>query len=195
MFKASFLAILLSTLAYAAPLDSRQACADVTVVFARGTGEVRPIGSIVGPPFEDALQSRLGGRSLNFVGVDYAATVGGFLQGGDPEGARNMARDVTSVASSCPDTAIVMSGYSQGAQLVHLSASQISSSVQNRVNAVVVFGDPDNGDGFPGVLNGRSITFCANGDNICDGGVIVLPAHLSYGSNAGQAADFVVSRV
>lgn len=75
-----------------------------------------------------------------------------------------------------------MDAYSQGAQLVHLAAPQLSSAVQNRVNAVVVFGDPDNGDGFPGVLNGRSITFCAAGDNICDGGIIVLPAHLSYGN-------------
>ncbi|XP_006457779.1 hypothetical protein AGABI2DRAFT_190202 [Agaricus bisporus var. bisporus H97] len=195
MFKASFLAVVLSTLAYAAPLDSRQSCADVTVVFARGTNAERPIGTTVGPPFRDALQSQLGGRSLNFVGVDYAATIGGFLQGGDPEGARTMARDVTSFASSCPNTAIVMAGYSQGAQVTHLAANQISSSVQNRVNAVVVFGDPDNGDGFPGVLNGRSITFCADGDNICDGGIIVLPPHFSYGQNVGEAASFVVSHL
>ncbi len=44
---------------------------------------------------------------------------------------------------------------------MHLSAGQIPSTVQNRVAAVVVFGDPDNGQGFPGVLNGRSITFCS----------------------------------
>lgn len=63
---------------------------------------------------------------------------------------------------------------------MHLAAGQISSAVQNRVAAVVVFGDPDNGDGFPGVLNGRSITFCADGDNICDGGDIILPPHLRF---------------
>ncbi|KAF5357980.1 hypothetical protein D9756_001208 [Leucocoprinus leucothites] len=196
MFKAGLFTIVLSALSYAAPpMQSRQACADVTVVFARGTGETAPIGTIVGPPFEAALQRSIGGRSLNFIGVNYAATVGGFLQGGDPAGARTMAADVTSAANSCPDTEIVMSGYSQGAQLVHLAAGQISSAVQNRVAAVVVFGDPDNGDGFPGVLNGRSITFCADGDNICDGGDIILPPHLSYGANAGDAAAFVASHL
>jgi hypothetical protein len=46
----------------------------------------------------------------------------------------------------------------------------------------VVFGDPDDGDGFPGVLNDRSITFCAFGDDICAGGILVLPPHLSYGA-------------
>ncbi|KAJ3575934.1 hypothetical protein NP233_g755 [Leucocoprinus birnbaumii] len=196
MFKTSLFAAVLSAVAYAAPpMQSRQSCADVTVIFARGTGEVAPIGTIVGPPFQTALQSAIGGRSLSFVGVNYAATVGGFLEGGDPAGARTMAADVNSAASSCPNTEIVMSGYSQGAQLVHLAAGQISSSVQNRVAAVVVFGDPDNGDGFPGVLNGRSITFCANGDNICQGGDIILPPHLSYGANAGQAASFVASHL
>ncbi|KAF7778444.1 CAZyme family CE5 [Agaricus bisporus var. burnettii] len=195
MFKAGFLAVILSTLAYAAPFSSRQFCADVTVVFARGTNEVPPIGQFVGPPFAGALVAQLGGRSLNFVGVDYAAVVGGFLVGGDPQGARNMANDVTSFANACPDTAIVMSGYSQGAQLVHLSAKQISSSVQERVKAVVVFGDPDNGDGFPGVLNSRSITFCAIGDTICDGGIIVFPPHFTYGLNVGEAAAFVVSHL
>ena len=102
--------------------------------------------------------------------------------------------------------------FSQGAQLVHLAARQISSSVQNRVAAVVVFGDPDNGSGFPGVLNGRSITFCNVGDDICAGGDLILAPHLEYGAvslyqrlvrtvaddfpqNAGDAAKFVNSHL
>jgi len=44
-----------------------------------------------------------------------------------------------------------------------------------------VFGDPDDGSGFPGVLNNRSITFCHPLDNICSGGILILPAHLTYG--------------
>ncbi|KAF9446411.1 carbohydrate esterase family 5 protein [Macrolepiota fuliginosa MF-IS2] len=196
MFKTSLLAFILPALAYGTPLlESRQSCADVTVVFARGTGETAPIGTIVGPPFQTALRSAIGGKSLNFIGVDYPATVGGFLEGGDPNGARTMANDVTSFANSCPNTEIVMSGYSQGAQVTHLAANQLSSTVQNRVNAVVVFGDPDNGDGFPGVLNGRSITFCATGDDICLGGDIILAPHLSYGSDAPAAAAFVASHL
>lgn len=111
MFKASFLAFVLSTFAYATPLAPRQSCADVTVVFARGTTEVPLIGTVVGPPFAAALRAVIGGRSHNFVGVDYAANIPGFLVGGDPEGARTMANDVASFANACPNTAIVMSGY------------------------------------------------------------------------------------
>lgn len=72
--------------------------------------------------------------------------------------------------------------YSQGAQVTHLAAQRLTTAIQNRVSAAVVFGDPMDGDGFPGVINGRSITFCNSGDNICDGGFLILPAHLTYGN-------------
>lgn len=105
-------AILLAfaTLAAAAP-SPRASCADVTVIFARGTGETAPIGTVVGPPLESALTSALGSKTLNFVGVNYAASVAGFLEGGDPQGAATMASDITSSLSSCPDTDMVVSGY------------------------------------------------------------------------------------
>ena len=112
LFKASLLTAILSAFVYAAPsMKSRQACSDVTVIFARGTGETPPIGTIVGPPFELALQTTIGGKSLSFLGVVYAASIPGFLEGGDPAGASTMVADVTSAASLCPDTQIVMSGY------------------------------------------------------------------------------------
>lgn len=104
----ALLALVLSVVAVPTP---GQRCADVTVIFARGTNEESSIGSIVGPPFRLALQRVLGGKSLNFVGVDYPAVIIGYLEGGDPQGIINMANDVTSTASSCPNTKIVMSGY------------------------------------------------------------------------------------
>jgi len=64
---------------------------------------------------------------------------------------------------------------------VHLAADQISSSVQNRVAAVVTFGDPYYGSDLPGVLNDRAITFCHHFDTICNGGIVISPTHLTYG--------------
>ncbi|PPQ70034.1 hypothetical protein CVT24_003801 [Panaeolus cyanescens] len=111
-------------------LETRQSCPDVAVYFARGTTESGTLGTIVGPPFRTALTSALRGKSLQFNGVSYPATVGGYLAGGDVGGATTMANSVTSIAGSCPNTKIVISGY------------RLSSSVQNRVVAVVTFGDP-----------------------------------------------------
>ncbi|KAF8069329.1 cutinase [Lyophyllum atratum] len=181
--------------AFASPIEPRQSCADVTVYFARGTTEPGTLGTIVGPPFQSALTSALGSRTLEFVGIAYPATVAGFLAGGDPGGATTMANSVTAKAGACPNTKIVISGYSQGAQVTHLAAGKLSSTIQGRVNAAVVFGDPDNGQAFPGPIATRSKTFCAAGDNICDGGVLIFPAHLSYGADAPAAAKFVVSKI
>lgn len=51
------------------------------------------------------------------------------------------ARLVTKTKTSCPDTAIVMSGYSQGAQVVH-KAAIVLGSVMASLSSVVTFGDP-----------------------------------------------------
>lgn len=107
----NFAVVLALVLSAVAIPTARQSCADVTVIFARGTLETAPIGSVVGPPFRTALQSALGSKSLNFIGVDYSASIAGFFEGGDPQGATTMANDVSSTASLCPNTAIVMSGY------------------------------------------------------------------------------------
>lgn len=54
-------------------------CADVTVVFARGTCDPGNVGVLVGPPFFNELAKALGGRTLNVQGVEYPATVTGYL--------------------------------------------------------------------------------------------------------------------
>ncbi|ESK92300.1 cutinase [Moniliophthora roreri MCA 2997] len=183
------------TPAFAAPLAERAECAEVMVIFARGTTETPPIGIFVGPPFEDALVSQLGGRSLSFQGVDYAADIAGFLAGGDPAGSRQMAIDITNTANACPNARIVSSGYSQGGQLVHNSAALLSRDIAARINAVVIFGDPKRGQPISGVDSSKVKVFCHDGDNICDGGILVLPPHLNYVVNVVDAAKFVVSKL
>ncbi|KAK7041743.1 hypothetical protein VNI00_009032 [Paramarasmius palmivorus] len=180
----------------AAPLIGRQQqCADVMVIFARGTTEAPPIGTLVGPPFQEALVSALGGRSLSFQGVNYAADIEGYLEGGDPEGSRQMAVDITNTANACPNAKIVSSGYSQGGQLVHNSAAQLSSNIAARVDAVVIFGDPKSHESVPNIDASKVKVFCHAGDNICDGGVLILPPHLNYNINTPEAAQFVASKI
>ncbi|KAF9053103.1 cutinase [Panaeolus papilionaceus] len=192
---------LVSAAVFAAPvaelnIEARQvACPDVAVFFARGTTEVPTLGTIVGPRFSAALGRALPGRSVDFSGVSYPANVAGFLAGGDNGGSITMANSVTSIANRCSNTKIVMSGYSQGAQVTHKAANRLSSAVQERVVAVVTFGDPNERTALPGVLQSRRRTFCAFGDLICKGQSIVLAPHLSYGSDTPAAATFVAARV
>ena len=130
------------------PLDKRQfdyddtrnelgECKPVTVIFARGTIELGNVGSLVGPPFFNALDVVLGADNVGVQGVDYPADILGYLEGGDPGGAATAASLLNQAASQCPDTQIVLSGYSQGAQVVHLGEAQVSAEVAARIAAVV----------------------------------------------------------
>ncbi|KAF6760329.1 cutinase [Ephemerocybe angulata] len=150
-------------------------CPDVQVYFARGTTEVPTLGTVIGPGFSAALSLQLVGKSVEFTGISYPALVSGYLAGGDTGGAKTMANSATSTANNCPNTKIVLSGYSQGAQVTHLAARQL-------VVAVVTFGDPYESTALPGVLQSRRKTCCNFGDLICAGLPTILAPHLTYGT-------------
>jgi len=84
-------------------------CKPITVIFARGTTESGNVGTVTGPPMFTALEDTFGAENVAVQGVDYAATVAGFL--GDPDGNAAMAADVEKAATGCPGTNIVLSGY------------------------------------------------------------------------------------
>lgn len=117
-------------------------CKPVTVIFARGTIELGNVGSISGPPFFNALDVVLGAENVAVQGVDYPADILGYLEGGDRGGASRTAALLNQAASQCPDTQIVLSGYSQGAQVVHLGEKQVSAEVAARIAAVVSAPEP-----------------------------------------------------
>jgi cutinase len=126
------------------------ACRAVTLFFARGTtspGNVGEAGS-EGPTFFNAVASRLGSKTLAVQGVDYSASVLGFLAGGDAAGATTLYNLINQAATRCPSTKIVVSGYSQGAQLVHTATQRLSAATAARVSAgkffTVIFEDRAN---------------------------------------------------
>lgn len=65
-----------------------QGCANVTVVFARGTCEPGNVGGRVGPWLLRALQETVGNgtEEVAMRGVWYGGWIRGFLDGGDREG-------------------------------------------------------------------------------------------------------------
>lgn len=121
IFQLAITALTLST-ASAVPVERRQssstrndlvngACAEVTVIFARGTTEAGNVGSITGPPFFTALDNELSDLQVAVQGVNYPADIAGFLAGGSKDGAATMAGLVRTARSKCPNTKIVLSGY------------------------------------------------------------------------------------
>ncbi|KXJ92649.1 cutinase-domain-containing protein [Microdochium bolleyi] len=171
-------------------VNSNGACKSTIVIFARGTTEPGNVGVVVGPSLFSSLGGKVGGDLL-VQGVDYTADWNGALSGGDQAGSQKMADLVTQAATQCPSSSIVISGYSQGAQLVHNAAGLLSSSVASKVSAAVVFGDPNNGRAIRGVS--KVLSICYTDDNICSrGGGSGTGGHTAYGKDAAKAADFIV---
>ncbi|KAK1467660.1 cutinase [Colletotrichum cuscutae] len=188
-------------------LTDGTACRKVTLIWARGTtqsGNVGEAGS-EGPVFFNALAGLVGTSNLAVQGVDYSASILGFLAGGDAAGSTTMANLVARAVTQCPSTKIVMSGYSQGGQLVHNAASKLTAAQTARVSAdpladslyyvVLIFGDPFDGQPVGSIPASKVKVICHDGDNICDGGIIITADHRNYEKDAPAAAAFVAGLV
>ncbi len=218
-------ALLLSPVPYAAA----QGCPDVEVVFARGTGEPPGVGG-VGQAFVDAVRTQAAPRSVNVYPVNYAAS-SDFM--GDRiafartvvDGIRDAGTHIETTAANCPDTKIVLGGFSQGAALAgYVTSAEIPdevpaeyrefipnpmpSEVADHVAAVVLIGLPSpeflSSGGAPPITIGpsyvdKTLKVCAPDDTICNGAPAGPPsfAHAMYGVNGStnDAAAYVVARL
>lgn len=183
-------------------------CKAVTVIFARGTTEPGTLGSVVGPGLQTALGTALNNNAV-VTGVAYAADAGGIATEVSPKGGAGtaaMVKAVQAALSSCPDTQVVLSGYSQGAMLVHNTMNNLDSAAAGKVKAAVTFGDPFVGQAVKGVPDGAFKSFCASGDTVCSAGVGSSPSsggttsasamgHLGYGSDTTAGAAFIKGKV
>jgi cutinase len=184
------------------------ACPAVQVVFARGTGEPDGTGR-VGQAFVDSLRPLVKGKSVAVYAVNYPATRD-FLRAAD--GANDASNFVQNIANTCPDTKIVLGGYSQGAAVIDaitvadqptLGFTQIMpANVADHVAGVAVFGNPSIRllgnplTALSPLYGTKTIDLCNGADPVCSDGNDAA-AHSLYGE-AGlttQAAQFVAGRI
>ncbi|ORV82395.1 cutinase family protein [Mycolicibacterium iranicum] len=192
----------------AASAQAAESCSDVEVVFARGTAEPAGLG-LVGQAFVDDLQNALGGRTVSVYAVNYPASYD-FLQSA-PAGADDASAHIQATAAACPDTSIVVGGYSQGAAVVDLITADpgaafgfgrpMPPAVAGHVDAVAVFGNPSNKIGRPltaisPLYGSKTIDLCNGADPVCSAGDD-RPAHSQYvqAGFAQQAANFVAGKI
>ncbi|KAI8629536.1 cutinase-domain-containing protein [Xylariaceae sp. FL1651] len=175
-------------------------CRDNIFIFSRGSAETGNMGAICGPPTSDGLKQALGDAAVATEGVDYGALLStNFLPGGaDPVGIQTMTDLINKAASQCPDSNILVGGYSQGAAMVHRSVESLSAPVQSRIAGIVTFGDTQNVQDN-GQINGfdpaKTKVICNDADAVCKGTLVVLPAHLDYTRRTPEAVDFLVAQV
>jgi cutinase len=186
---------------------STTSCPDVQVVFARGTGEPPGAGR-VGDAFTDSLRSLVNGRPVAVYGVQYPASYD-FMRAID--GVDDAAAFMQNTAQACPQTQMVLGGYSQGAAVIDVLAatdrpilgftSPLPDAIADHIAAVVVFGNPSNRIGEPltalsPLYGSRAIDLCNGPDPVCSDGNDV-PAHSLYveGGIVDQAAQFAAAKL
>ncbi|TPX45287.1 hypothetical protein SeLEV6574_g03957 [Synchytrium endobioticum] len=168
-------------------------CRPVTLIWARESTGVGNVGLYVFPYLTQAVAKIANISQLTLQGVNYPAWLAVGLSGGDPNDGKNMANLTDYAASRCPNTQIVLGGYSQGAEVVRF-ALRYTTAIRN-IHAVVTFGDPYNGQPFAKINASKTLVICHTTDGFCQGKWIFTPGHAGYGLDATQAATFIVSKV
>ena len=201
------LALTIAMISGATPAQAAPKCSDVEIVFARGTDEPAGIGA-VGQSLVDTLKPMLKGQSIGTYAVDYPASYN-FLEVG--AGATDMSKHVQTTVESCPDTKIVLGGYSQGAAVVDVVATSpvaglgytapLPRAVVPHVAAVVVFGNPSARVGQPLTrmspdFGPKTADLCNKADPICSLGRD-WNSHVTYQKSGlvKTAAEWIVKQV
>jgi cutinase len=188
-------------------------CPDVEVVFARGRLEPPGVGQ-VGDAFVGSLRSKLKGHSVGVYPVNYDANY--LVQ----PGANDMSQHIQYMTSSCPNTRLVLGGYSLGAALTDVVISvpepifgfdnPLPATSDDHVAAVALFGNGTQRvlgafSSFAPRYGDRVVEMCHRNDPICNDNndpntwQAAWPDHLADGyiksGMVSQAADFVANKI
>ncbi|MGV0741279.1 cutinase family protein [Mycolicibacterium sp. XJ870] len=199
-----------AVLATGLPVASAAPCPDVEVVFARGRTEPAGIGTL-GNAFVNAVRSKTD-KNIGTYAVRYPA---------DSEidvGANDMSRHIQYMMDNCPDTRLVIGGYSLGAAVADVVLAipftgfgfktPLPAGAENHIAAVALFGNGAAWIGpitnFSPLYGDKTIELCHGADPICnpadpDTWRNNWPDHLAGayidGGMVNQAADFVAGRL
>ncbi|MBJ7337256.1 MAG: cutinase family protein [Mycolicibacterium sp.] len=186
------------------------ACPAVEVIFARGRLEPTGPGQI-GNAFVSALRSKTG-KNVNLYAVRYPA------DNQIDVGANDMSARVQSTMASCPDTRIVLGGYSLGAAVTDVALAvpfaffgfdnPLPPGADQHIAAVALFGNGSAWAGPIGALSptyrDRTIEMCHGADPVCNPADPntweknwsdhMAKAYIDAGM-VNEAADFAAGRV
>lgn len=199
--------MLAAGLAVIIPATASAACHNVEVSFARGRSQPPGAGN-VGDAFISALRNRVKDVGVYTVQYDANTDVGG--------GANDLSAHLQQTANACPDSKLVVGGYSLGAGVVDTALgvpgpvqignlfsfdNPVPPEVGDHIRAIVTFGNIVNRfapvQNLAGAYGDRVLDLCNDGDPVCMAGDNeTWQSHTSYPpALINQAADFAAARV
>ena len=201
-FLAAFALLVGVTVDPASATHDEAPCADVTLVFARGSGQ--PLDFREAPRFFEKVTDRLVGIAVNayelgdqehdgatYQAVDldfrnlieaeasWTGAFGGQYRASVAGGVTELDAYLEGRVAECPEEIMAVGGYSQGAQVVGQALPGLSSEVRDRIAFVSLFGDPKlylpEGRGpFPPACRGNEFSAWRRGNVSCftDNGIL-----------------------
>ena len=170
-----------------ASADHATPCSDVTLVFARGSGQ--QLGEREAPAFFDSVGNHLGSdvtvtryelgtdshggaryqpvggwRDLLEAEASWTGVLGGQYRASVAAGVVELTTYLTQRTRDCPGEPFVVGGYSQGAQVVGEGLVALGSRTRDHIAFVALFSDPklhlpEGGGPFPPACRGQSSTW------------------------------------
>ncbi|MCW2654970.1 MAG: cutinase [Mycobacterium sp.] len=150
-------------------------CPDVEVVFARGRLE-SPGTGVLGNAFVNGLRSRVTGKNIGVYAVNYPADTQVDI------GANDMSQHIQYMTNNCPNTRLVVGGYSLGAAVSDVVlavpapmfgfVNPLPGGSDQHIAAVALFGNGSQWAGpltnFNPIYSDRTIELCHGADPICN---------------------------
>jgi cutinase len=194
------------------PTASAAACPEIEVVFARGREEPPGTG-VVGTALVSALRSKVR-KNIGFYAVNYPADTQ------VDQGANDMSTHIQYMANNCPNTRLVLGGYSLGAAVTDLVLAvpapvfgfknPLPLGSDSHIAAVALFGNGTRKvlgplSDFSGLYGDKTIDLCNGDDPVCSPNLDPntwaddWPSHLANAyiksGLVNQAADFVAGKL
>lgn len=195
------------------PTAAAVSCPEVEVIFARGREEPTGTG-IVGTAFVNALRAK-STKKIGYYPVDYDANIS------VDQGAKDMSAHIQYMVATCPDTRLVLGGYSLGATVTDMVlatpgpffgySNPLPLGSDEHVAAVVFFG---NGArkvlGYPvseflPTWTNKVIDLCNAQDPVCSSSLDVKTFPANWGDHlqkgyldsglVNQAATFAAAKL
>ncbi|KAF4496294.1 cutinase [Fusarium agapanthi] len=198
-------------------IDDGTPCRNVTMIYARGLKQKGNVGKVgdTGPMIFNHLAELIGPENLAIAGVTFKAKIRDWMAPKKSKGGLVMVELIKRAASQCPNTKIVLVGYSVGGKVLHKAAENLSWGMTQRITAAVTLGHKKKGS-MGAELMGRipatrTLVICKKGDAFCDRKlpwetifgvpglffwlIKMVGKHTSYEENAATAAIFINSRL